>query len=193
MNKSEEKICQNCKSVFLIEPEDFSFYEKIDVPPPTFCPDCRRQRRQAWRNEFGFYHRNCDLCQKKIISMYPEDAKFPVYCRQCWYSDNWDAVDYGRNYDFQKDFFTQFKELQNKVPRIALQQSNCINCDFANQIANCKNCYLITSGSGNEDCYYGYRVEESNNIFDSSYLVNCQYTYELIRARYSANIFFQTR
>jgi len=43
--KSETKNCQNCKKDFTIEPEDFNFYEKIKVPPPTFCPECRLQRR----------------------------------------------------------------------------------------------------------------------------------------------------
>ncbi len=37
---SETKICQNCKQNFVIEPEDFDFYRKIDVPPPTWCPEC---------------------------------------------------------------------------------------------------------------------------------------------------------
>ncbi len=32
----EVKTCQNCKQNFTIESEDFVFYEKIDVPPPTF-------------------------------------------------------------------------------------------------------------------------------------------------------------
>lgn len=44
--QSENKICQNCKNDFVIEPDDFSFYEKIKVPPPTFCPDCRFKNRQ---------------------------------------------------------------------------------------------------------------------------------------------------
>ena len=43
--------CQNCKKDFIIESEDFNFYEKIKVPPPTWCPDCRQQRRYAWQNE----------------------------------------------------------------------------------------------------------------------------------------------
>lgn len=36
----ETKTCQNCKTRFTIEPEDFVFYEKIGVPAPTFCPEC---------------------------------------------------------------------------------------------------------------------------------------------------------
>ena len=30
--KSETRNCQNCKKDFVIEPDDFSFYEKIKVP-----------------------------------------------------------------------------------------------------------------------------------------------------------------
>ena len=41
---SEIRQCQNCKQDFTIEPDDFGFYEKIKVPPPTFCPLCRAQR-----------------------------------------------------------------------------------------------------------------------------------------------------
>ncbi|MBI5220508.1 MAG: hypothetical protein HY978_01565 [Candidatus Liptonbacteria bacterium] len=41
MLPSEAKICQNCKTDFTIDPEDFDFYRKIDVPPPTWCPECR--------------------------------------------------------------------------------------------------------------------------------------------------------
>ncbi|MDI6602741.1 MAG: hypothetical protein QME57_01295 [Patescibacteria group bacterium] len=37
----EKCTCQNCKKEFVIEPEDFAFYEKIKVPPPTWCPECR--------------------------------------------------------------------------------------------------------------------------------------------------------
>ena len=35
---SETKNCQNCHTNFVIVPDDFSFYEKIKVPTPTFCP-----------------------------------------------------------------------------------------------------------------------------------------------------------
>jgi hypothetical protein len=76
--QSETKQCQNCKRDFVIEAEDFKFYEKIKVPPPTFCPECRRQRRLIWRNERHLYKRTCDLCNKSIISMYPKETTIPI-------------------------------------------------------------------------------------------------------------------
>lgn len=65
------KTCQNCKQNFIIEPEDFLFYEKMNVPAPTFCPQCRLQRRLAFLNLFTLYKRPCDLCGKDSIVIYP--------------------------------------------------------------------------------------------------------------------------
>src|SRR6185503_9529235 len=88
MDKNGEKrICQNCKGDFVIEPDDFGFYDKIKVPPPTFCPDCRLQRRLAWRNDLSFYNRMCDMCGKNIISLYHSEKPLTVYCNKCWWSD----------------------------------------------------------------------------------------------------------
>lgn len=39
--QAEKRICQNRKNSFEIEAQDFAFYEKIKVPAPTWCPDCR--------------------------------------------------------------------------------------------------------------------------------------------------------
>lgn len=63
--KQETKNCQNCKKDFIIESDDFSFYEKIQVPPPTFCPECRLVRRLVTRNERTLYKRKCDLCEEE--------------------------------------------------------------------------------------------------------------------------------
>ena len=82
---SVSTICQNCKKDFTIEPDDFGFYEKIKVPPPTWCPECRLIRRLVWRNERALYRRVCDLCKKNIIAIFHESVPFPVYCRECWY------------------------------------------------------------------------------------------------------------
>lgn len=84
---SEIRNCQNCHKEFAIDSEDFAFYEKLNVPPPTWCPDCRLQRRLLFMNERGLYRRNCDLCGKNMVAMYPKDKSFRVYCNPCWWSD----------------------------------------------------------------------------------------------------------
>ena len=103
--KSENRVCQNCKNDFTIESDDFSFYEKIKVPAPTFCFECRLQRKMTRRNERSLYKRKCDLCNSEIIAMYKSETSFPVYCPKCWWGDGWDPEEYGRDYDFNKSFF----------------------------------------------------------------------------------------
>lgn len=186
--KSETKTCQNCQKDFTIEPEDFNFYEKIKVPPPTFCPECRFQRRMSWRNEKYLYKRNCDLCKKSIISIYPDEAIFPVYCKECWYSDKWDAMSYGRDYDFNKPFFEQWKELSLVVPRISLFQRNSINCDYSNMVGESKNVYLSVSVVlGSENIFYSKSVDKSFNIFDSYNIKESHSCYETIEGEKNYN------
>ncbi len=187
----ETKNCQNCKNDFQIQAEDFSFYEKIKVPPPTFCRQCRFIRRMFWRNERALYKRACDLCTKSIISVYSADAVFPVYCRECWFSDKWDAASFGRDYDFSKPFFQQYGELLSVVPHLALWQRNVVDSDYANMSAECKNVYLSISVIQNsENVFYSKSVDKSSNIFDSYHVKESDGCYETIYGEKNYNTQF---
>ena len=114
--KLEKRICQNCKKDFTVEEDDFSFYEKIKVPPPTFCPECRMIRRMTWRNERSLFKRKCDFTGEDIITMFHPDADVKVYGKDIWWGDKLDPKDYGQSYYFSKPFFEQYKDLLSKVP-----------------------------------------------------------------------------
>ena len=167
MNR-ESKKCQNCHDEFWIEPDDFVFYKKMDVPPPTFCPECRLVRRMSVRNERSLYKDICDLCGKQFISMYSPNENFKVYCRECWYSDKWDALSYSKKYDFSKPFFEQFRQLTESVPHIGIVYIHeNFNCDYANYVADSKNVYLSQSIiAKSEDVYYSKNIDSSKEIFD---------------------------
>lgn len=175
---SESRNCQNCKNQFTIEPEDFAFYEKIKVPPPTFCPQCRMQRRLLFRNERVFYSKNCDLCKKKIISMYSSDVVFPVYCYDCWWSDKWGAETYGRGYDFSRPFFEQLKDLWNAVPRACLVASQNVNSPYANFTYKCKNVYLSSSTIESEDVLYSWASDKNMSLADCYEIAGSELCYQ---------------
>ena len=177
---SEMRTCQNCKSEFGIEPEDFEFYEKVDVSAPTHCSPCRYQRRLANRNEWTFYHRDCGLCSKTVVSIYNPDYPGPVYCQQCWWSDDWDTLSFGREIDFSRPFFEQFKELRFSVPRVALANSNSVNSEYTNQTDSNKNCYMITASSSCEDCLYGTWNQKSKGCVDCHAVESCELLYECL-------------
>ncbi len=142
-------------------------------PLPGLPWEVRHQERLTFRNERHLYHRKCDFTQKEILSMYRKDAPFPVYCPEIWFGDKWDAKDYGRDYDFNRPFFDQFKDLLHTVPHLSLISHSNENCDFCNIVGKCRNCYLCFGSINCEDCYYGNPFE-CRNTSDSLVLRNSE-------------------
>ncbi len=163
---SETKICQNCKNQFTIEPDDFAFYEKIKVPPPTFCPHCRMIRRFLFRAEHYLNRRPSNLDDKEIFSGVPIQSPYKVYDHDYWWSDKWSALDFGRDYDFSKTFFGQFRDLLEAVPWSAKTTLNMINSDFCDQASYCKNTYLSFDADYLEDCGYLVNSNHSKDCYD---------------------------
>ncbi|OHB22827.1 MAG: hypothetical protein A2939_05625 [Parcubacteria group bacterium RIFCSPLOWO2_01_FULL_48_18] len=180
MSDREHKICQNCKGEFVIDAQDFLFYEKIEVPAPTFCPQCRLERRLAFLNVFSLYKRPCDLCKKEVISIYAPDAPYTVYCPPCWWSDDWDPLSYGKEYDFFRPFFEQLNELWHQVPLLGLSidMPALATSPYNNHAGHLKDCYLLFHTDYVEDSAYGYYVFHSKSVFDSSLIDSCEWMYD---------------
>ena len=190
--KSETKACQNCKKDFTIEADDFLFYEKIKVPPPTFCPECRRNRRWVWRNERTYYKRKCDAPghDENIISLYSQDSKHVVYDQNYWWSDEWNVMDYGMEYDFSRPFFDQYRELLSKVPLISLSNTQSINSDYCSSTAWNKDCYLISGSGWNEKVSYANRATKNTDSMDLYIVENSELCYDSLYCRKCYRIFF---
>lgn len=162
--------------------------KKYLIPEPTNCPDCRHQRRQAWRNESKLYKRNCDLSGKPIISVFSPDKPFKVYNNPEWFSDTWNALEYGRDFDFNRPFAPQFRELMEAVPQLARSAINNENCDFTNQIGWCKNCYFVFEADYNQDCFYSNYLYESRSSMELYQCQTCELCYECIDCRKCYNL-----
>lgn len=174
-------ICKNCTNDFEVTDKDRQFYEMMEVPEPTLCYLCRMQRRLSYRNERFLYQRKCDLTGKDIIASFPKDVPWPVYEIDAWWSDEWDPMDYGRDFDFSRPFFEQFFELRNEVPRLALQQQKPIqNSEYCNCASRNKNCYLVFSTNYCEDCYYGSWINNCKNCVDNGYIGGCELSYDCV-------------
>ena len=189
MNK-ETKTCQNCQKDFTIESEDFDFYEKIKMPPPTFCPECRLVRRMCFRNERALYKNKCELCGKPTLSIYNIDSPFHIYCHDCWWSDKWEASDYGVEYDFNEPFFGKFGKLSDIVPKLALSGANMVKCDYCNFSTNERECYLNSASEGNERVMFGNRVIYNKDSFDLYIGDRCELCYELVNCLKCYKLFF---
>lgn len=181
-----QKECKKCNNAFTITESDQAFYKKMTTLEPTLCPGCRQQRRTAFRNERNLYKRKCDMSDRDIISNYSPDKPYKVYGYNEWWGDNWDPLDYGVEFDFNKPFFEQFNKLLLSVPRLYLYNPHSENSEYTNHCYHNKNCYLIFNAAYNEDIYYSTNlivkckdcsdcitVKNSELLYWSIYAKNC--------------------
>ena len=173
----ETRTCRLTGQSFTITDKDLIFYQKIGVPLPTLCPEERERRRLAWRNERFLYKRECGLCKKSMISIYDLTCKFPVYCEECWWNDQYDPLAYGQDYDFSRPFFEQFSTLAKKVPRLAITHMKSVNSEYTLNSLQNKNCYFTSGADYNEDCMYGINSQRCKNCVDSYLLYDSQLSY----------------
>ena len=191
--ESENRICQNCKKDFVIESEDFNFYQKIKVPPPTFCPLCRAQRRMAWRNESNLFKRKSDFSGKEIFSAFSPESKVKVYEKDVWLSDMWEPMDYGINYDFSKSFFEQFNKLLQIVPLKNLNVIQGVNSDYCNNATNPRNSYLVFNTKDAEGCMYSNGSTSLKDCIDTSNCAKSEGCYESFWLISCTNTFFSSQ
>jgi len=143
-----------------------------------------------WRNNRVFYRRECELCKKSLLSVYKKEKPFIVYCRECWLSDKWDPMNYGREYDFSIPFFSQFLSLQHEVPRANLYQTNFIQSEYCNYGLDFKECYLVFGGHSNERLYFANQTFDCKDSLDIAFSEKIEFSYELFECERTNKLFF---
>ncbi len=187
------KICTShfCQQKFEITDKDLLFYQKMKVPAPKICFDCRQQQKLAFRNERKLYHNTCKHCQKPMISIYSPEKTYPVYCTTCWWGDSWNPFDYGRDFDFSRPFFEQFKDLWDVVPKLGLLSlGDMVNSDYAHDAIRLANCYLVFDGEQGKDCYYGESFVTIQDCCDFLFLQRSELCYECVNCNDCYNVNF---
>ena len=192
-----QKKCQSCGAGFPVLDKDralldkMKVYDKYDIPDPVDCWDCRQQRRQSHRNERNLYPDKCGKCEKDILSIFSPEKKATVYCPTCWWGDGFDGLSYGRDYDFSRPFFEQWKELYDEVPRISLiVLGEMVNSDYAHDAYRLKNCYLTFDGEQAWDCLYGETFFKLKDCMDFLVTYESELCYETVNCSNCYNLKF---
>lgn len=172
------KTCKQCANPFEVTDEDRAFYARMGVPEPTLCPPCRQQRRLAFRNERSLYKRQCSGSGRNVVSIYPSNAPFPVYDHSYFHSDKWNALDYGRDFDFSRPFFEQFHELTLVTPHLVNYSSGNENAEYGNLSSWNKDCYMLFESDNNRDCFYDEYSFRNKDTVDCGFTKESEGCYE---------------
>ncbi len=195
----ENQTCSRCATVFPITDKDMEFYEKVSpifggkkyqIPKPTLCPDCRQQRRESWHNEKKVYKRTCAKTGKSIFSMYHEKSPYTIVSSDYWWSDAWDGLEYGRDIDFSKSFFSNFDALLRTIPIAGTKLMLCENCDYCDNLRASKDCYYAFNGGWGtsyfENAYYTVATGEGvRNVVDTFWTTHAENSYELVHVHWA--------
>ena len=77
---------EQCTEAFKIVPEEFSFYKRMNLPLPRFCPNCRHYQRLKQRNPLNLWHRKCmkEGCSNEFETTYAPERPEIIYCEKCY-------------------------------------------------------------------------------------------------------------
>ncbi len=144
----------------------------------------------AWRNERSFHRVKCALTGKSLVSGFSPEAGMTVYDRDIWWSDDWDPLSFGIDYDFSKPFFAQFADFMKKTPMPSVFNARTVNCQYAQHTGEFKNGYLVFASWGGENVSYSARVNEVKDSMDLFVVANSELCYETVAANKCYNVAF---
>ena len=146
----------------------------------------------AWYGYRILYKRKCDFTGENIITIYHPDLPYKVYKQDIWWSDKWNPKSYGKDYDFSRSFFEQYKELLDEVPRAALhtEYTTMVNSEYCNAASFQKNGYLCFKHIKGEDSAYTNVALNTKDSLDLAYSSDPELCYEIVDVRQCFQTFF---
>ncbi|OGZ43503.1 MAG: hypothetical protein A3C80_02680 [Candidatus Ryanbacteria bacterium RIFCSPHIGHO2_02_FULL_45_43] len=113
-----------------------------------------------------------------------------VYDRDIWWSDQWDSMQYGLEYNFKKPFFSQFQELLGQSPLPAVFNGRSIRSFFCNRVSALKDAYLVFDSFEGENVAYSSELIYCKDTVDSLQIWNSELVYESVTSEKLYRVFF---
>lgn len=84
---AKDRNCTICKTAFTLTPEEITFYQEKKIALPIYCPSCRLSQRASLRGERKMYKRTCNGCKQTLITTFPAESPYNVYCLDCYWKN----------------------------------------------------------------------------------------------------------
>ena len=119
--------CEITGHPFEVSDTERAYCEREGVPLARLSP------AERWREMLIFPNRRHLFGTTAI----PPQSGFTIVDAGVWEGDEWEATDFGREYDFSRGFFEQFFELARLVPLPSLAGAGSTreNSDFVNGVS----------------------------------------------------------
>src|SRR3989344_1960638 len=173
-----ERICKwegghsHCEGKFKIESEDIKFLQMLRVPPPNYCPTCRRMRRFTFMGLNQLFKINCQAPRHResMISILSSDSPFPVYDYKYFISDEFNPFLFGKKYEEGSplEFLFEMRK-EFPMPSFLNRDPSSVNSEYSNGGRNLKNGYYVFACYGSENIWYSSMAGTSKKVLDLRY------------------------
>ncbi len=110
--------------------------------------------------------------------MFTGDVPFPVINKDDWWAGTVDALSAGQDLSFERDMFSQMKEVQGKAPHYPLSASKMQNSDYCNNADELKDCYMVFNTTIGEGGLYCEMMNGSRDCMDCTYILQCELCFD---------------
>ncbi len=181
--------CRTCEQPFPFSEEEQQILRDTspkyggvcyEIPAPKDCGECRAKVLSQFHNDANLYKNTCIGSQKELLAGYSPESWAKVMDYELWFSDAFNPLDHGRDIDFSKTFFEQFRDLVREVPRLNISVNNLENSPYVNAAGYIKNSYLLFNASHDENCLYSYGIFNCKDSSDMSYSKEMELCYECV-------------
>jgi len=76
--------CSESGRLFKLTKQELEFYRNNTIAVPIQHPDVRHQQRIDQRPAKQLHLRHCSKTGEEILSVYPDNARFPVYSMEAY-------------------------------------------------------------------------------------------------------------
>ncbi len=187
----------NCEEKFEITKEDIEFIKVFQVPPPNFCPTCRRMRRFVHMGFAQLFKRPCNAPQhdESMISIYSPECPFPVYDYKFFISDEFDPFIFAHDFVDSDSPYNELLAMRKTFPMPSFlnRDPSCINSEYSNGGKNTKNCYYVSGCFDTENVWYTNLSKSSREVMDSRAVNSSEYVYSVLNSSFiykSSYIYF---
>lgn len=181
------RYCSCCGKDFNLADQEISLLGDAGLPLPDWCLNCRLQLRLTFCNHHSFHPGRCSISGLHLETIYHPNSGITIVEPGLWRADEQAPWSRGRQYDFSRRFFEQFRELSLAVPRpasIALGESlirsnRVFECSGLIEGYDLVNCTISTHCDRSSrlvwciDCLGSNSLEQCIDCIDSSKLSGC--------------------
>ena len=174
------QVCKITRQPFELHKREADAYRHFNLPLPSISPHERFRRQLAFKGRQQFYWRKCDITGKRIYSIYPKKAPFPVISSELWYSDEWDPLQYGRKFKPKKSFLEQLFALWQVVPRPAQAAKGVAHSYAIYDARHIADSFLVSEAEHVERSCYSVGLRSCVDCCDCLNVSHCSDCYECI-------------